>query len=57
MDAYDIEGKSSSNTLFFTLKNDSTTFEQVGIKEYFINGCVGKEGIPCNVVKIKGLQT
>lgn len=54
VDIYDNEGNRAEDILLFTLKSESSNFEQVGAIEDIIDGCAGKEGVPCNVVKIKG---
>ncbi|MCO5585911.1 hypothetical protein L7F22_039845 [Adiantum nelumboides] len=54
VDVYDIEGNRAENFLLFTSKNESSKFEQVGAIEDIMDGCAGKEGVPCNVIKIKG---
>lgn len=54
MDVYDAEGKRTSDTLLFISRSESSIFEQVGIIKEVTDGCAGKEGVPCNVVKIKG---
>ena len=54
VDIYDNEGNRAKDILLFTLKSESSNFEQVGAIEDIIDGCGGKEGVPCNVVKIKG---
>ncbi|MCO5592399.1 hypothetical protein L7F22_046402, partial [Adiantum nelumboides] len=54
VNVYDLEGNRAENLLLFTLKNESSIFEKVGVIEDIMDGCAGKEGVPCNVVKIKG---
>ncbi|MCO5553142.1 hypothetical protein L7F22_063123 [Adiantum nelumboides] len=54
VDVYDLEGNRAENLLLFTLKNESSKFKKVGVIEDIMDGCAGKEGVPCNVVKIKG---
>ena len=54
VDIYDKEGKRVNHLLLYASKTEDSMYDQVGIIEGLMDGCAGKEGIPCIVVKIKG---